>query len=1367
MVLIFTSFLLPSISQHGYREHYLFLSRQAASKQTQLIIEFLIIGAGVSGLSYAIALRRVGHRVVVVEREKEIGQSDVGRGVRLPPNLSKILYRWNLKSEVSAFAAKSKQIQISRLETGDRLGDHYWDDEVLRETQGEFLFGHLADLRKMMYDVAVGQGATVRLGTTAVSVDPKRREITLDSGETLTADVVIGADGAFGLSPNRSATGSPSSQREERTVEEITLAPLIDLQHAVDDDLLSDDPPQMVSIVFPTLKPLGRIGSNTTVLARRSEALTKGAHAINKGFLHHAIKLSRNIANDDFPKQWEALNRTLRDLERLTLIDGTFAYRLRASTYKILLRALETMRRECENSFVLEGETPPPLPQWGDQDDINDVFRPNDFEILGVCFRVEVENFLMLAHKYYDFQSHQPRDRDPDITEAASRIYSSQGNVTAKPEPPTTPTLPENRRESQQFNPYGVPRMASTPPQLRVPRHWKSAYDESTTYPLTQDTSFRNPLPTGLPRGNQRISELFEPMEGLFQSDRSYIPTMEPEEADQMRRMHPQGTSGNSREARQPSILWSTGDPDDDDPDGGNGPGLPNAPPMPPPQPPRNNTTPGVTISGANLYGPGGSREPHFEFKLKTENVPAWDGNVDTIVRWILKVNDIARESSTVWRQLGRIAPRRLQGEAETWYWSLPKAYRNTIEANWDTLRNAFMTYFMNRNWLDRQRSRANQASYREAGHAREKPTQYFIQIILHVMDGAPTLWNTILTTQLYQDVVEFQAAIRFHEEALMKLDMRERDNRPYLGWSSNLPEPKFPKDDRNVSKRATPESKGARPCRHCGSGKHWDNECEHSFKGNRAARTNLASATREDFDAQDQYDDLYYVDEESELTSINEPQSGFEESPQITESTSNDVDMSSALGGNIEEILPSSEQIEADVPSNDATNASETSCGSYYSKPSLNRRSRRRLAREIKAVNYRVIHTDARVAEQQPLIELRKHMARPAGSSFLGSLATEATATIGGLETDPVQVIIDSGSDITLISRSTLDSLTHPPKVKSGHDVKLIQVTGRSSISGYVNVDLYFHTNEGPVKLNVEAYVVSGMSTPFILGNDFADQYSISIVREEGNTYLRFGSSGRQLKVESSTSPSLLDDEGHAFKVKVQSEVKHSGSSKGVHRRNQKLKRRAHQRQRNAEVWATERTVIAPESSKIVPVGANFPKNQDSLFVERKIASNGNEDDFYGAADTLISKEKPVLHVANFSKMPVVITAGQVLGTARNPKSWLDKLNKFSPAQQQKINAHAHLIRTLVAEQSGESTVVDGARAQRNATEPDDPLAEEPLEGGPKTAEVPPEPVSSAQLLTEIDISPDVTPEQRKQLEEVLIRNTVEAVITHSSHNP
>ncbi|KAJ6554885.1 hypothetical protein B0H19DRAFT_908117, partial [Mycena capillaripes] len=154
------------------------------------------------------------------------------------------------------------------------------------------------------------------------------------------------------------------------------------------------------------------------------------------------------------------------------------------------------------------------------------------------------------------------------------------------------------------------------------------------------------------------------------------------------------------------------------------------------------------------------------------------------------------------------------------------------------------------------------------------------------------------------------------------------------------------------------------------------------------------------------------------------------------------------------------------------------------------------------------------------------------------------------------------------------------------------------------------------------------------------------------------------------------------------------------------------------------------------------------------------NEDDFYGAADTLISKDKPVLHVANFSKMPVVISPGQVVGTARNPRTWLDKMNKYSKEQQQKINAHAHLIRTLAVPVKRDSSITTTVRsetkiaskAQKNETEPDDPLAEEPLEGGPKTAEAPGDPGG---FPDEIDISPGVTAEQRKKLEEVVRRNS------------
>lgn len=165
-------------------------------------------------------------------------------------------------------------------------------------------------------------------------------------------------------------------------------------------------------------------------------------------------------------------------------------------------------------------------------------------------------------------------------------------------------------------------------------------------------------------------------------------------------------------------------------------------------------------------------------------------------------------------------------------------------------------------------------------------------------------------------------------------------------------------------------------------------------------------------------------------------------------------------------------------------------------------------------------------------LLELPRQMARPPGCSFLGARAITVEACLLSNAGNPVPIILDSGSDITLISQKTLDSLSDPPRPRLGQKVKLIQVTGTATISGYVPLDLYFDTPQGPVKLFVEAYVVKGMSTPFILGNDFADQYSISLVRRGGETKVKFGSSDREMKVRNpltdATGPQ--DENGHAF---------------------------------------------------------------------------------------------------------------------------------------------------------------------------------------------------------------------------------------------
>ena len=77
--------------------------------------------------------------------------------------------------------------------------------------------------------------------------------------------------------------------------------------------------------------------------------------------------------------------------------------------------------------------------------------------------------------------------------------------------------------------------------------------------------------------------------------------------------------------------------------------------------------------------------------------------------------------------------------------------------------------------------------------------------------------------------------------------------------WSKNIVTPSFPKDHSNISPRKTPDSVGVRPCRHCGSGKHWDNECRHSRKGEKLARVNCIQLEDNDLKAQDDYDNLFY----------------------------------------------------------------------------------------------------------------------------------------------------------------------------------------------------------------------------------------------------------------------------------------------------------------------------------------------------------------------------------------------------------------------------------------------------------------------------------------------------------------------------
>jgi salicylate hydroxylase len=159
-----------------------------------LRISVIIVGCGIGGLATAHCLLQAGHRVMIVESASTIGE--IGAGIQVPPNSSRLLRRWGLASLLQEMAVRTEAVVFRRYNTGERIGYIKFGDKSERDYGGSNYTVHRADLHKMLFDLII-PNATLRLGSTVVCCDPDSQtpSITLASGEVLKADLIVGADG--------------------------------------------------------------------------------------------------------------------------------------------------------------------------------------------------------------------------------------------------------------------------------------------------------------------------------------------------------------------------------------------------------------------------------------------------------------------------------------------------------------------------------------------------------------------------------------------------------------------------------------------------------------------------------------------------------------------------------------------------------------------------------------------------------------------------------------------------------------------------------------------------------------------------------------------------------------------------------------------------------------------------------------------------------------------------------------------------------------------------------------------------------------------------------------------------------------------
>lgn len=162
----------------------------------------IIAGAGIAGLTLALTLARQGRRVTLIEKRTRI--DEVGAGLQISPNASRILIGLGLGPALSRVAGEPSELIVRDGKSGARLASMAQGD-AMRQTYGApYWHIHRADLQTVLLD-AVRSLDTITLsfgrGITGLQQDDKgvRIETETANGQhaLIEGAALIGADGVW------------------------------------------------------------------------------------------------------------------------------------------------------------------------------------------------------------------------------------------------------------------------------------------------------------------------------------------------------------------------------------------------------------------------------------------------------------------------------------------------------------------------------------------------------------------------------------------------------------------------------------------------------------------------------------------------------------------------------------------------------------------------------------------------------------------------------------------------------------------------------------------------------------------------------------------------------------------------------------------------------------------------------------------------------------------------------------------------------------------------------------------------------------------------------------------------------------------
>ncbi|MFN5349276.1 MAG: FAD-dependent monooxygenase [Polaromonas sp.] len=155
-----------------------------------------LTGGGIGGLAAALVLSRAGQQIELFEKASAF--SDIGAGIQLGPNVTRIVRGWGLTAALRAYAFAPDCLKVRSAMSGQIVGELALGNTIEVRYGAPYVTLHRADLHQLLLQAVQQTEATLHTDSTVRSFQQTPQAVTLQTTHGARAvDVMVGADGLW------------------------------------------------------------------------------------------------------------------------------------------------------------------------------------------------------------------------------------------------------------------------------------------------------------------------------------------------------------------------------------------------------------------------------------------------------------------------------------------------------------------------------------------------------------------------------------------------------------------------------------------------------------------------------------------------------------------------------------------------------------------------------------------------------------------------------------------------------------------------------------------------------------------------------------------------------------------------------------------------------------------------------------------------------------------------------------------------------------------------------------------------------------------------------------------------------------------